>query len=144
MARHNKVYEAPTEYENTIIYDAEKLDLLIREAGKNIKNERLKRQMSILELSMMTNIDVTHLYRIESGQSKVGIEGLLKIVVAFDMPLDKIIPIAYAPREYSASERFREIIKPLDQTSINCLLYFLEDWVKWQMKKQNEQNKKRK
>lgn len=140
MAKTSKMLNLPKDFESTIIYDSEQLDLLIRETGKNIKNERLKRGMSIVELSMLANIDPAHLYRIECGRSKVGLEGLLKIVVAFDMPIDKIIPIAFEPKHHTASEKFREIVKPLDQKALNCLLYFLDDWVRWEMNRQNQKN----
>ena len=71
---------------NTDVYNDQLLETLIQGIGKNIREERLKRDMSIVDLSKITNIDRRQLYRIESGENKIGLLCLMKVMIALEIP----------------------------------------------------------
>jgi len=73
---------------NDDVYDKELLDNLILNIGKNIRDERLKRDMLPTDLSLKANIPLSQIYKIESGKCKVGILTVIKVVIALELPIE--------------------------------------------------------
>lgn len=77
---------------NEVVYDDKLLETMILGIGKNIREERLRRDMSLVDLSKLTNIDRRQLYRIESGENKIGLLCLMKVMIALEIPVSMILP----------------------------------------------------
>jgi len=71
---------------NTDVYNDQLLDTMILDIGKNVREERLRRDLSVNDLSIIANINPRHLYKIESGENKIGLLCLIKIMIALKMP----------------------------------------------------------
>lgn len=109
------------------VYDEEKLDCILTMIEQNILKESEKRGLSIRGLGEMCNIHYSHLSNIFSGKSHIGLNGLVKICIAFDMSPQEFFPIELNVR-MTSGKRFEEIVKPLDIASVNFLLNFCLDY----------------
>lgn len=65
-------------------------DIIVKNIAKNIKEQRLEKGVSCLELSERTGIDLSHIYRIEKGTRKVGLDALLRISIALDISIMEV------------------------------------------------------
>jgi len=75
---------------NINVYDEEWINNQISEIGKNIREERLRRDLSVNDLSLISNINIRQLYKIESGENKIGLKGIMRIIIALDISPNKL------------------------------------------------------
>lgn len=68
---------------------------VIEQIAPRLRRAREKKNVSLAALARATGISTSTLSRLESGQRKPGLELLLPITVALDVPLDEIVA---APR----------------------------------------------
>lgn len=106
----------------TFCYDDDKMDLLLKDTGRRIREERLKRNLSLIQLSHLSNVSASHINRIENGTRKVGIEPLLKISRALDVPFTNMLPLEEGPHLMTNGERFERIVENCSVKQINFLL----------------------
>ncbi len=107
---------------DTFCYDDIKLDLLMKDTGRRIQEERQKRNLSLVQLSHLSNVSPSHLNRIENGQRRAGIEPLLKICKALSISIMDILPIENTSHLLTNGERFERVTKNCSLKSINFLL----------------------
>ena len=120
---------------NPTVYDDECINEMIKDISTNIKNERLKRDISINTFSEMTNMSAAHIYRLENGITKIGIASILKSIIALEISADVIFPKISASIHKSDEDniyikRFKNITKELNSDSLDYLLQLLETFVK--------------
>ncbi len=60
--------------------------------GLNVKNRRLQKQWTQLELCHAAGIDLSYISRIERGQVNVSIEALLKVSTALECDARDLLP----------------------------------------------------
>lgn len=82
------------------------------EIGNRIKEIRIRKNVSVVELAYRTNSSESHLYKIENGHKGMSIDLLAKIIDSLDM---------------DANELFG---KDIDETSIDAALDRLEPEIK--------------
>lgn len=61
------------------------------EIAKNINDQRLKKDMSLEELSKISGVDKVHLYRIEKSERNVGMITLIKLAFALEVNINQLI-----------------------------------------------------
>ncbi len=115
---------------DTFCYDDIKLDLLMKDVGNRIQEERIKRNISITQLAALSNVSHSHINRIENGQRKPGLEPLLKICTALSISIMDVLPIEQAQHIITNGERFDRITKNSSIKVINLLLDMAEKMVK--------------
>jgi quercetin dioxygenase-like cupin family protein/DNA-binding XRE family transcriptional regulator len=78
-------------------------DTVIDAIGPRLRDLRRRGGMTLAALSQVTDIPVSTLSRLESGQRKPGLELLLPLAAAHHMPLDELInaPQSGDPRVYA-------------------------------------------
>ena len=107
-------------------FDEEKLDVMLREIGTRVKNERIRHNMSVNQLAECANLNITHVYRTESGEKPLGLKGLIKIAIALNMPISYFIPIEenkFAPS--SGAAKFIELTRDFDEETLEFVFDFL-------------------
>jgi transcriptional regulator with XRE-family HTH domain len=67
------------------------LDTVIAAVGPRVRELRRRRGMTLTTLSERTNITVSTLSRLESGQRRPGLELLLPVAEALRVPLDELV-----------------------------------------------------
>ena len=75
-----------------LVYDEEQLKNLIINIGKNVKVERESKIYSISQLFERSNISSLHLCRIEKGTNPISVSTLIKISIALNIPVTRLIP----------------------------------------------------
>lgn len=75
-----------------LVYDEEQLKNLIINIGKNVKVERKSKNYSISQLCERANISSLHLCRIENGVNPISVSTLIKISIALNIPVTRLIP----------------------------------------------------
>src|SRR5437660_7890447 len=70
---------------------ANDLDKVLTAVGPRLRALRQRREMTLADLSAATNISVSTLSRLESGQRRPNLELLLPLAHAFGVPLDQLI-----------------------------------------------------
>lgn len=66
-------------------------DLLHEKLGNNIRIHRLRRRLSLKELSLLTQIDRKHLYLMERGRANITIDKIWKISKVLKTDLSELI-----------------------------------------------------
>lgn len=110
----------------TLCYDDAKMELYMRDVGKRIQEERLKRNLSLLQLSHLSNVSLSHLNRVENGLRSIGIECLLKICSALSISVLDVLPLERVGHLRTNGERFDKITMNCSVKSINFLLDMAE------------------
>lgn len=62
-------------------------------SGAVIRNERNRRDMSVLDLSVITGISVSHLCQIEQGNRRMGMNVLFKLMNVFEADANTLLAV---------------------------------------------------
>jgi transcriptional regulator with XRE-family HTH domain len=93
---------------------------VVAEVGPRLRALRLRRQVTLADLSTATGISVSTLSRLESGQRKATLELLLPLARAHGVPLDDLVgaPATGDPRVHIRPiTRYGQVILPLSRGS---------------------------
>lgn len=93
---------------------------VVAEVGPRLRALRLRRQITLADLSTATGISVSTLSRLESGQRKATLELLLPLARAHGVPLDDLLgaPATGDPRVHIRPiTRYGQVILPLSRGS---------------------------
>src|SRR5438445_11768375 len=76
------------------------LDRVLATVGPRLRALRQQREMTLADLSATTDISVSTLSRLESGQRRPNLELLLPLASAYNVPLDELVgaPATEDPR----------------------------------------------
>lgn len=108
----------------------ELLNAALLQVGKKITEEREKQNYTIADISLMTNLDTAHLYRIEKGERIIGLKALLKIAFCLNRPISDFLPLEF--QYLSPAQRFELAISGASPEIINELMQMIEIYVKYQ------------
>lgn len=114
---------------NTPCYDEGLMKRVTQGIAMNIYIEMDKQGIGIREICDLSGISVSHLSRILSNKTSIGLDCLIKISYALNVNLAELIPYDLNKRKTNG-ERFDDITKGLDVTSCNFLLGVCADMVK--------------
>lgn len=71
----------------------ETTESILHRIGENVRNLRMKKKLSLRELSYLCNIDNSKISKIESGKTNITVATLLEIATALDVsPADLLKP----------------------------------------------------
>lgn len=98
------------------------------EITNNIKRIRLEKNISIEKLAEMADIDKSHIYKIENGSRKIGLDALLKLTLALDVRVSDIIK---PPTEETAvKEKYYNqlmlAVKDYDEVEVEAAVEMIE------------------
>lgn len=81
---------------------SDNFDAVLAAVGPRLRELRRRREVTLTALSEVTGIPVSTLSRLESGHRKPGLELLLPLARAYQMPLDELVgvPATGDPRVY--------------------------------------------
>jgi transcriptional regulator with XRE-family HTH domain len=84
---------------------SDEFDGVLASVGPRLRELRRRRGATLTALSHATGIAVSTLSRLESGQRKPGLELLLPLAAAYQVPLDELVgaPVSGDPRIYPRS-----------------------------------------
>lgn len=74
----------------SLIYDEKKLEKRMEGVGARIKEERLKRNISISKLAELSNLSLSCISKAES-HCRIGLKALLKIAAALEIPAGQLL-----------------------------------------------------
>lgn len=94
---------------DSICTSDERLEDLLTEIGRRLKEERIKKGFSVSELSQVSGVAATIIYRIESSINPVGLRSLLKLMWSLNVSPDQLIPFD----EYAHSKNFGDVIEEM-------------------------------
>lgn len=94
---------------DSICTNDEKLKLLSDEIAQRLKKIRIAKGYSVAELSSLSGVAATIIYRIESKTSSVGFKSLLRLMWALNVSPEKLIPFD----EYAHEKTFGEEVETL-------------------------------
>lgn len=110
---------------DTAIFDEEKKILLFQEIGNNILKLRKRNHLSRWELSLMANISIDTVRRIEDGETFSG-SSLINIIIALQVDIGEIIPLRKYMQAESDCEKFVHLTDSLDSYEMNGLFRMIE------------------
>ena len=59
--------------------------------GSNIRAERMRRGISQRQLALMTGTSRSYLWKLETGRADVGLDVLLRVARALDVPVRELV-----------------------------------------------------
>lgn len=87
----------------------------------NIRTIRIQKGITVEALAINTGVDKSHLYRVEKGSKKIGLDALRRIAVVLDVPLSRLLVNASMIEE---RDEIREIDLILHSLDHNEIIYF--------------------
>lgn len=94
---------------DSICTSDERLEDLLMEIGRRLKEERIKKGYSVSELSQLSGVAATIIYRIESSTNPVGLRSLLRLMWSLNVSPAQLIPFD----EYAHSKTFGDVIEEM-------------------------------
>ena len=94
---------------DSICTNDDKLEELLLEIGRRLKEERIRKGYSVSELSQLSGVAGTIIYRIESESTPVGLRSLLKLMWCLNVPPEQLIPFD----EYAHEKTFGDVIEEI-------------------------------
>jgi transcriptional regulator with XRE-family HTH domain len=76
---------------NSTLSGVDGLDRILTAVGPRLRSLRQARQITLADLSVATDISVSTLSRLESGQRRATLELLLPLAKAYQVPLDELV-----------------------------------------------------
>ena len=76
---------------DSLIYDDEKMQRYLASVGERIYKERARKGLSIGKLSELSNLSASCICKVESAQSEISLKALLKIAVALDVSVSRLL-----------------------------------------------------
>lgn len=111
---------------DSICTNDDRLEELLLEIGRRIKEERIKKGYTVSELSNLSGVAATIIYRIESLTNPVGLRSLLKLMWCLNVSPEQLIPF----EEYMHAKTFGDVIEDLTRdlspTQKNYLLKIIK------------------
>lgn len=101
------------------ISSLENLESVFFRLAQNLSIERIKKGFGIAELSALTGIDESHLYRIEKAQKKIGLIALIKICTALEININDLLDLDF--EENKRVETIYSITKHLDDEEFEAI-----------------------
>lgn len=114
-----------------LVYDEDKINDLVVEIGKNIRDERLSRNWSTKKFADKANVTDGFIYKMESGAKNIGLTSFLKAQIALGVEPNQLIPILSEEYKLDPVNTFAKMINGLDKDSVNYLLNMVEMYVKF-------------
>lgn len=96
---------------DSICTDDTKLNLMLLEVGRRVERERIRQGYTVPELSIISGVAISVLYRIEKGTSPIGMRSLLRLMWALNKSPEKLIPY----EEQVHKKTFGEIVEDMTQ-----------------------------
>lgn len=113
----------------TPVYDEDLMDQYKWAIAQNIYAEMDKKNVTAHQLASMIGMHYTHLYNIIRGESKIGLDALIKVAYGLGCK-----PSAFFPEEMktakSDGDRFNDICRDMDVQSKNYLLDLCNNYSK--------------
>lgn len=72
----------------------EGMNHVIVDVGRRIKEERVKRGMSMSRLAELANVSTSHISKVETAKCEIGLKSLIKIATALEMNASDFLPEA--------------------------------------------------
>jgi transcriptional regulator with XRE-family HTH domain len=94
---------------DSICTSDERLEDFLMEIGRRLKKERIKKGYSVSELSQLSGVAATIIYRIESSANSVGLRSLLRLMWSLNVSPAQLIPFD----EYAHSKTFGDVIEEM-------------------------------
>ena len=95
--------------------------------GKNIRNARLSKNLTIEQLAELANISDSFLGVVERGTSGISIETLINIAVALDVTTDSLIMEKSVPTKtiINKKDKLLALLQTSDEIELNFLIDFI-------------------
>lgn len=65
---------------------------ILKEFGKNLKNARNKKKLSLRKLEALSDVDYSEIHRLEKGQRNPSLTVVIALAKALELELEEIIP----------------------------------------------------
>lgn len=127
---------------DSIVYDDEKMQVLLKEINKRLKEARIKRNISRARLAELSNLTTNYIFKMENNQCEVGLKSLLKISMALGITPEEFLPVENPERVITNGDRFEQIVADADVRTINYLLKQAEQMVEFQKKQKGKTKQK--
>lgn len=122
---------------DTPIYNEAMMDSVLDGIVQNIYLEMDKQGITVRELAERSGVDYSHLSRMFSGKSHIGITTLLKLVSVLHVSPNDLFPYD-ANKRKTDGQRYDEITREMDVKSNDFLLGLIADIVReWRRVKSN-------
>lgn len=113
----------------------EKISDVLNEVGNQIRRERAKRDMSMMQLASAANLSVSYISKVEHAKVEIGLKTLFKISAAFGMSVTDFLPYNFPLPDYDSNgltngEKFERIIAGASPQSVQFILKMAEHMVK--------------
>lgn len=116
---------------NSAIYDPGLMENYLVGIAQNVQIEMDKRNMSLRRLAELSDVNPSHLCKVLSHKSHIGLTTLIKISCALGVGVNDLLPTDTNKRKTNG-ERFDDLTKTQDVRVVNFLLKFAADIVRLQ------------
>lgn len=123
---------------DTLPYDPEKKEIMLRSIGKSIREERVAKKMSLKELSIVSNVSESLLRKIEAGSANPSISNIIFICYGLDLLPDDIIPHLITKKTKSNGDFFNLITKRLSDDEVKEIFEVVKTMVVIKQNKKQE------
>lgn len=113
----------------------EKIGDVLNKVGNQIRRERAKRDMSMMQLASAANLSVSHISKVEHAKVEIGLKTLFKISAALGMSVTDFLPYNFPMPDYGGGgltngEKFERITAGASPQSVQFILEMVECMVK--------------
>lgn len=111
-----------------LVWDDNEINKIIVKLGNIIREERVRQNLTLSELSRMSNISTGTLQKIENGVTNITFTNLIKIVYTLHLYPDEIIPINYISQNDQA-EYFKRLTKGMSDEQLGSVFDMIKTMV---------------
>lgn len=93
--------------------------------AKNVHTIRLKKRITVQQLSAASGINACHIYRIEKNEKHVGLEGIVKLANGLGVSIDDLIP--FEETENKSIRKIKNILYGCNHKELKEIQAYLEE-----------------
>lgn len=107
----------------------ELMQSFLKDIAKKLRGERCRQDMDVSTLSSLAGVSDSVIYRYERGSNQISLQVLIKIALALNLDIAKVISINTSQKEETVGEKFSYMVRNQSRESVDFILDIIANMI---------------
>ncbi len=107
----------------------ELMQSFLKDIAKKLREERCRQDMDVSTLSSLAGVSDSVIYRYERGSNQISLQVFIKIALALNLDIAKVISINTSQKEETVGEKFSYMVRNQSRESVDFILDIIANMI---------------
>ena len=107
----------------------ELMQSFFKDIAKKLREERCRQDMDVSTLSALAGVSDSVIYRYERGATQISLQVFIKIALALNLDIAKVISINTSQKEETVGEKFSYMVRNQSRESVDFILEVIANMI---------------